>query len=345
MNANCRLLSAVAIFVSFIFGMSCVPNEGILEIPEPIVTTVGMGVPYAYVLAYDSDITFSELDETLEEIGENLIEVNYVAGNITGGFTPRSFDRLISTVFSEEIADELEASAISVPDDLEDGDALIDLFESAKDIVSDGQASVTAVLVQPETGNDLILHSGANRITLVLQEDPSETEATTDDRSWSHESWAPYRVQTRVSDTTGVQQYIRFNSVSSFGSNSTYEAETHIWNWDWVQYGGSWYTTMPSGYMDTAFADHQGDPNYPFNPTVGTSRAYQLQANTTYYVYIRLSVIGSSYNFGGSVNIKGQKGHRTPSWCYSTWCIFADATTSSMDTYFAPTSSFRIAYY
>lgn len=37
-----------------------------------------------------------------------------------------------------------------------------------------------------------------------------------------------------------------------------------------------------------------------------------------------------------TVRIKGQKGHRYPSWCYSTWCVFADATTGSMATFTAP---------
>lgn len=144
--------------------------------------------------------------------------------------------------------------------------------------------------------------------------------------SLNHESWAPYGGTTSVTRSNTYQTFF-FNNTSNFTSNTTYEHETQIYNRNFANYGGYWYSNLPTPYYDTPFADTID------NFTIGTSRANLILRNTQYYTNMSLTPQSAT---SATVRIKGQKGHRAPSFCYSTWCIFADATTSSMITYTAP---------
>lgn len=144
--------------------------------------------------------------------------------------------------------------------------------------------------------------------------------------SSSHEPWAPYTGGSDVQRTYTYQTF-KFDNVSNYGSADTYEHETQVYDKNFADYAGYWSSNMPSAYYDTPFSDSID------NFTIGTFTAASLQTETQYYTYMSLSP-GTVLN--ATVRIKGQKGHRFPGWCYSTWCVFADATTQSMATFNAP---------
>ena len=114
----------------------------------------------------------------------------------------------------------------------------------------------------------------------------------------------------------------RLNNLKCFG-NVTFEPDFVTYNYDDKHYYGSsiaaWLTTMPYGYKDTPFSDSSDERVY----TIGSADATALASNTTYRVYFR-TVNGNTVKDTAKINF--QRGHRFPSWCYSTWCIFADDT-------------------
>lgn len=75
--------------------------------------------------------------------------------------------------------------------------------------------------------------------------------------------------------------------------------------------------------------------HFVIHSTIGCAQASSLQTYKQYYAYMTLK---QQKTINPIVRIKGQLGHRSPSWCYSTYCIFADATTQSMTTFTAPMS-------
>jgi hypothetical protein len=144
--------------------------------------------------------------------------------------------------------------------------------------------------------------------------------------SYSHESWAPYYGTAKVNQGLSFQTFF-FNNRSAFSSISTYEHETQIYNRSFADFANYWTSNLPSAYLDTSFRDTID------NFTIGTARAANLQNFTKYFTHIALKA-GSATT--ATVRIKGQKGYRDPSWCTSTWCIWPQATTSSMATFTAP---------
>ncbi len=173
-----------------------------------------------------------------------------------------------------------------------------------------------------------------SNITLVTQRqkvklDVFNTQEQVDSistKSLSHESWAPYGGTSKVNQRYTLQTFY-FNNTSDFGSTSTYEHETQVYNKSFADYNGYWSSNLPRAYKDTPFLDSID------NFTVGSAKASSIRTNYRYYTYMTLRAGSAS---SATVRIKGQKGHRWPSWCYSTWCIFPDATTGSMATFTAP---------
>jgi hypothetical protein len=144
--------------------------------------------------------------------------------------------------------------------------------------------------------------------------------------SYYHESWAPYSGISDVVKTYTYQTFY-FNSLYGFPSDGTYEHETQVYNSNFADYDGYWSSDLPQAYYDTAFLDTLD------NFTVGCAEATSIVLYREYYTYMALRG-GSAAT--ATVRIKGQRGNRTPAWCYSTWCIFADQTTASMATFTAP---------
>lgn len=113
------------------------------------------------------------------------------------------------------------------------------------------------------------------------------------------------------------------------GSNVTLEVESHVnclagpcWA-STPRYppykGTAWDTNMPAGYLDTQADD---DPRLP-NLTVGSSDTRGMVAQHTYWTWILAIPRDATSGTGSTVY---QIGHRSPSWCSSTWCIFPDDT-------------------
>lgn len=178
----------------------------------------------------------------------------------------------------------------------------------------------------------LIKNGAVHSITPIYKKH-SESDAKTNEDvpspklySKKHESWAPYGGESSVNQQETYQTFY-FNNVKKFGKNSTYEHETQVYDKNFADYDGYWSSNLPSAYYDTPFLDSID------NFTIGSTQASSIRTNTRYYTYMRLRAGSSST---APVRIKGQKGHRFPSWCHSTWCIFADETTSSMAKFNAP---------
>lgn len=144
--------------------------------------------------------------------------------------------------------------------------------------------------------------------------------------SYYHESWAPYRGTSKVTQGQSFQTFY-FNKVSAFGSTSTYEHETQIYDKAFANYDRYWSSNLPNAYFDTPFLDKID------NFTVGTSRASKLENFKQYYTHVALRK-GSARS--AKVRIKGQLGRRDPTWCDSPWCVWARSTTSSLVTFTAP---------
>ena len=103
-------------------------------------------------------------------------------------------------------------------------------------------------------------------------------------------------------------------------TDPTFEPDFVTYNYDGKYYFSksvqSWSTDMPNGYLDTPFADSADERVY----TVGTSRVTHLDPGRTYYSYFRTTNGNSGSD---SAKVVAQRGRRIPSWCDSTWCIFA----------------------
>lgn len=159
-----------------------------------------------------------------------------------------------------------------------------------------------------------------------------KTEAISDKSTASTwYSWQPNRGSSKVNKSITFQVFY-FNNVSAFRSSDTYEHETQVYNRDFANYANYYSTNLPSGYVDTQLLDNID------NFTVGTPKASELKINTQYYTSMSLVPQSAAT---ATVRIKGQKGYRRPSFCYSLWCVFPSATTDSLVTFTAPISNQR----
>jgi len=139
--------------------------------------------------------------------------------------------------------------------------------------------------------------------------------------------WSDVGVSSSTSRFTNQSMY--WDSVTGFPANSTYEHDFFLNNYDGKTYLDSAETSgsypkfqyassdLPRAYLDTRFADNRNELAY----TIGSADAKAIQKNRWYYTYIRTA--------NGNVTIDGGKlqaqlGHRSPSYCYSTWCSFGD---------------------
>jgi hypothetical protein len=106
-------------------------------------------------------------------------------------------------------------------------------------------------------------------------------------------------------------------------SNLTFEPDFVTYNYDGASYHDknivAWSTNLLSAYKDTQFMDGGNERVF----TVGTSQADNLAHAYTYFTHFRTQD-GNAGSDTAKINF--QYGHRTPSTCNSTWCVFADAT-------------------
>jgi hypothetical protein len=144
--------------------------------------------------------------------------------------------------------------------------------------------------------------------------------------------WYPTKGTAKVDKSLAYNTFY-FNDASGFdmfGGILTYEHETQVYDTKFADYGGYWSSNLPNAYKDTPFLDTLD------NFTVGSAKASSIVANTKYYTSMSLKAGSAST---ATVRIKGQLGHRYPSGCYSTWCIYADMTTPTLKLLTAPITS------
>lgn len=125
-----------------------------------------------------------------------------------------------------------------------------------------------------------------------------------------------------------------------FSSEQTYEHDFFLYNYDndgtylngndtgypgcfpVVEYAATTWPAESKPYLDTRFAaNYVSCERDEMAYTIGAAQADKLTANTWHYTYIR-TTDGNSGN--DKFKLSAQLGHRTPSWCYTTWCSFGD---------------------
>jgi len=123
--------------------------------------------------------------------------------------------------------------------------------------------------------------------------------------------------------------------VSGFDATSAYEHDFFLNDSDTSQYGPGtylddsqsinevpivehWSSTLPSPYLDTRLTDD----DYFKAFTIGSADGNAIQSGTYYNYYIR-TVNGDASTDNGF--LQAQLGYRSPSWCYTTWCVFGSS--------------------
>lgn len=162
--------------------------------------------------------------------------------------------------------------------------------------------------------------------------------------------WVPYKGYSIV-DQSQTKQTFTFSksAVKEFGSKSTYECETQIYDKKFADCEGKiWHSSLPHYYIDTQWCDFaplaSGEVD---NFTMGSAEANKIKGETEYYTYIKLKP-GSVKS--AEVIIKGQKGHRIIDnknypLRYSTWNIAADATSNGLLSFKAPSGKKPLYYH
>ena len=156
----------------------------------------------------------------------------------------------------------------------------------------------------------------------------------------SPSTWVPSRgdIYIHPSSYPGqryITNWMKWNDVSGFGANSTYEHDFFLNDSDNSKYGPGtyltdaetwgripdvsyWSSNLPRPYLDSRLFD----PDYQKAYTVGCSDAASIEPGTWYYTYIRANNGDANIDNGALIP---ELGHRSPSWCYeSTWCVEGD---------------------
>ena len=137
-----------------------------------------------------------------------------------------------------------------------------------------------------------------------------------------------------------VYQFMKWDAVN-FSEEQTYEHDVFLYNYDrktylngdstsypgcypTVTYAATSWPAESKPYLDTRFSMYS--PTCEINElayTIGAAKASALQANIKYYTYIRTE---NGNDLSDKFVLNAQIGHRSPSYCYTTWCSFGDET-------------------
>ncbi len=184
-----------------------------------------------------------------------------------------------------------------------------------------GSALVTRLRVQAST-------SGPNGIPIPYASDchvPSSQWWPSQGKIETGPSWMPgYTGQRRIYQTFkwSAATIAAIQECGADDHNITYEPDAVFDNYDGLHYFGdkkSWASNLPRKYNDTRYSDSENTPTY----TVGSADALQLVASKTYFTLIRAAPGNTTTDRGTLV---GQIGMRIPKPCYSTWCVFSNAS-------------------
>lgn len=122
--------------------------------------------------------------------------------------------------------------------------------------------------------------------------------------------------------------------VSGFGPNSAYEHDFFLNNSSTSKYGPGtyltaaqslngipsvsyWSSNLPSPYLDTRLSD----PDYLKAYTIGCAYADGIAHGVWYSYHIRAANGPAAIDNGC---LQAQLAHRSPSSCYTTWCVYMD---------------------
>jgi len=314
------------------------------------------------VAQFSNPLSSQELSEVVTTTGIEPKEIYFQDGDIQGGYTLEIGESIYQAVMQltekhkealQNMLEVVEEDQVATSDE-DKSSRYRKLHKSLSDalnraISQDPKINGVRVLNTPVLQD--LLNSDILESIKPVQKSPRRLKEN-DLRSQNQSSWTDFFVAKAFAATYYVNevywaprsgsskttQYMAYNSFSfpnasgfdSFGGIMTYEHETQVYNKNFADYDNYWSSNLPSAYYDTPFLDTLD------NFTVGSSQASSILDNTQYWTYMSLTP-GSSSTAG--VIIKGQLGHRYPSWCYSTWCIYADMTTGWLTDYTAPIST------
>lgn len=159
-------------------------------------------------------------------------------------------------------------------------------------------------------------------------------------------TWYPNSGSSVTGDSNSSERYVlqfmQWNLPtypSNAGWNATYEHDFFLYNYNndgtyltsaatpypgcfpQANYASTSWPAATSPYLDTRF-NWGGCEKNEVAYTIGAAQANAVSKGVMYYTYIRLPK--------GTVNndkfkLQAQLGHRSPSWCYTTWCSFSDS--------------------
>lgn len=289
--------------------------------------------------------TPSDIVEIVRKFNLEVKELYYVTGEIQGGYVVPDGEDIIVAIQNlmerhgeflretiqrnnfhlGELRDETEISKMRI---------LMQQLEIARSEFESGKFTLSGIKVVDSESISQMMRNGIIRdVVPVPDQVPAPQSYNLQNKSpyiikisLYHELWAPYGGTSDVNQSYTYQTFY-FNVAGAFGSTSTYEHETQVYDKNFADYNNYWSSNLPNAYYDTPFADTLD------NFTVGSAQASSIITYTQYFTYMALRPGSAS---SATVRIKGQKGFRSPSWCYSTWCIWPEATTSSMTTFIAP---------
>jgi|WetSurMetagenome_2_1015567.scaffolds.fasta_scaffold20977_3 hypothetical protein len=296
-------------------------------------------------VSFAKSLSTAELASVVKDNGIEIKEFSYQDGDVTGGYVLQNGEGIESAIDnfkSKHISFLVEAGSNITANLAKESDAVAlsgyqSLGKKMSTMLAKARAGDISIVGMKVAPGSLEKVKGLNIISNVstVETAPTGLSKSTNIQSTSHESWAPYYGKSKVTRQLTFQ-FLYFNNISDFGSTSTYECETQVYDKNYADFDGYWSSNFPRAYYDTPFLDQLD------NFTVGCAQASSLQINTMYYAEMTLRQQTSPTAL---VRIKGQKGHRFPSGCYSTWCIIADATTGSLTYFTAPISSYLEWWY
>lgn len=280
-------------------------------------------IPKEDVLLLNSSLSLSEFENLLAEENEKLSELKlgsksaikeivYENWEIRWWITLKSWLSPKETILDiKERLEKSNAEKLKIWENQDVSDTLKNLIKNS-DV---SKIEIVEIITEPSINSTIkdILSDKIEPVEIDLGEIPQKKL----NREYSR---APNHWTTEVSQNYANNTFV-FYDVSEFMGNKTYEHETHVYNKKYASYGWDWDSNLPRAYKDTGFWDKYR------NFTIWSADANQIDANTEYYTNMTLNP-GSETD--ATIRIKWQIWHRIPSNCYSTRCIFWDATSSTL---------------
>lgn len=277
-------------------------------------------------LRFEKPFTIEQLDKLSRVKGLKIEEFRIDFGGFTSGYTvagKQVSDIIDDFNYEHQKFIQVVRENSGTDEEKELSKILVDIANSSLQDLNITAVSFRASPEElPEIGYGSIVDSGLVVLPLdrPLEDEEIDSKDTKDPATTSsrHESWAAYTGWSAVTQSYSYQTF-KFDNLIAYIDISTYEHETQIYDKNFADYAGYWASNLPCPYKDTPFLDNID------NFTVGSAYADALVANYNYWTYMSLRPQSSKTAL---CKIRGQIGYRFPSWCYSTWCIYALATTT-----------------